>query len=185
MILRASSSDKMQGNNETLSINEIAQKAYDLAYEYEGKYGVCSQCVVLAVMEAFGGVDCEVFKSAFGFGGGIGNLSHLCGALSGGVMMISLAYGRELKNLATQTKEEKLKCHQMVRDLHTRFVHEYGSSECADVHMKLFGRTFNQWDDGDFQEFLRLGGHVDKCTRVTGNVARWTSEIIINNRMSP
>ncbi|MCJ7532746.1 MAG: C-GCAxxG-C-C family protein [Anaerolineales bacterium] len=165
--------------------NDIPKKAYDLAYEYESKYGVCSQCVVLAVMEAMGEVDSESFKAAFGFGGGIGNLSHTCGALSGGVMMISLAYGRELKNLATQTKEEKLKCHKMVRDLYTRFVHEYGSSECADVHMRLFGRTFNQWDDGDFQEFLRLGGHVDKCTRVAGNVARWTSEIIINNRISP
>jgi C_GCAxxG_C_C family probable redox protein len=136
-------------------------------------------------MEAFGGVDSEVFKSTFGFGGGIGNLSYLCGALSGGVMMISLAYGRELENLDTQTKEEKLKCHQMVRDLYTRFVQEYGSSECADVHMKLFGRKFNQWDDGDFQEFLRLGGHVDKCNGVAGNMARWTSEIIINNRISP
>jgi len=185
MILKASSSDKMQGNNEIPSVTNIAQKAYDLAYEYEGKYGVCSQCVVLAVMEAFGGVDSEVFKSTFGFGGGIGNLSYLCGALSGGVMMISLAYGRELENLDTQTKEEKLKCHQMVRDLYTRFVQEYGSSECADVHMKLFGRTFNQWDDGDFQEFLRLGGHVDKCNGVAGNMARWTSEIIINNRISP
>lgn len=164
---------------------EITQTAYDLGYEYEGKYGVCSQCVVLAVMEAMGEVNNEVFKSAFGFGGGIGNLSHTCGALLGGVMMISLEYGRELKNLAIQTKEEKLRCHRMVRDLYTRFVQEYGSSECADVHTKLFGRTFNQWDGDDFQEFLRLGGHVDKCTRVAGNVARWTSEIIINNRISP
>jgi C_GCAxxG_C_C family probable redox protein len=175
----------MQDNKETYPINKIALKAYDLAYEYEGKYGACSQCVVLAVMEAFGGVDSEVFKSAFGFGGGIGNLSHLCGALSGGVMMISIACGRELKNLSTQTEGQKRKCHEMVRDLYTRFVQEYGSSECAHVHMRLFGRTFNQWDDGDFQEFLRLGGHVDKCTRVAGNVARWTSEIIINNRISP
>jgi len=185
MILRASSSDEMQDNKETYPLNKIAQKAYDLAYEYEGKYGACSQCVVLAVMEAFGEVNREVFKSAFGFGGGIGNLSHTCGALSGGVMMISLEYGRELRNLATQTKEEKLNCHKMVRDLYTRFVYEYGSSECADVHMKLFGRTFNQWDAKDFQEFLRLGGHVDKCNGVAGNVARWTSEIIINNKISP
>jgi C_GCAxxG_C_C family probable redox protein len=184
MTLRASRADKMPGNNEIPSVTNIAQKAYDLAYEYEAKYGVCSQCVVLAVMEAFGDANSEVFKSAFGFGGGIGNLSHLCGALSGGVMMISLAYGRELKNLSTQTEGQKRKCHEMVRDLYTRFVQEYGSSECADVHMRLFGRTFNQLDDGDFQEFLRLGGHVDKCTRVAGNVARWTSEILIKNQIS-
>jgi hypothetical protein len=70
----------------------------------------------------------------------------------------------------------------MVRDLYTHFVEEYGSPECADVHFKPFGRKFNQWDEDDFQEFLRLGGHVDKCTRVAGNVASWTTEIIIDNK---
>ena len=170
----------MQDKDGGLPKKEILQKAFDLAYEYESKYGVCSQCVVLAVMETLGEVRNEVFKSAFGFGGGIGNLSHTCGALLGGVMMISLGYGRELNNLDKQTKEEKLRCHRMVRDLFTRFVQEYGSSECADVHSKLFGRTFNQWDGDDFQEFIRLGGHVDKCTRVAGNVACWTTEMLIN-----
>ena len=33
-------------------------------------------------------------------------------------------------------------------------------------------------DDNDFQEFLRLGGHDDKCTSVVGNVAKWTVEIL-------
>jgi C_GCAxxG_C_C family probable redox protein len=161
---------------------DLTKNAFDLAYEYESKYGVCSQCVVLAVMEALGKVNHDVFKSAFGFGGGIGNLSRTCGALLGGAMMISLEYGRDLKNLAVQTKEEKLRCHQMVRDLYSHFVEEYGSSECAEVHFKLFGRKFNQWDEDDFQEFLHLGGHIDKCTRVAGNVASWTTEIILKNK---
>jgi C_GCAxxG_C_C family probable redox protein len=161
----------MQETKAIVKNKELIHKSFDLAYDYESKYGACSQCVVLAVMETLGEVNQDVFKSAFGFGGGIGNLSRTCGALLGGAMMISLEYGRDLKNLAVQTKEEKLRCHQMVRDLYTHFVEEYGSPECADVHFKLFGRKFNQWDEDDFQEFLRLGGHVDKCTRVAGNVA--------------
>ncbi len=40
------------------------------------------------------------------------------------------------------------------------------------------GRTFNQWDDEEFEELLRLGGHEDKCTSVVGNVARWTTDIL-------
>lgn len=74
---------KIQDKNVVLSKNQIIQKAYKLAYEYESKYGDCSQCVVLAVMEGMGEVNNEVFKSAFGFGGGIGNLSYTCGALLG------------------------------------------------------------------------------------------------------
>ena len=157
---------------------DAAQKAYDLGYEYEGKYGACSQCTILAIMDALENRNSDVFKASFGFAGGVGNLSKMCGALTAGIMMISYAHGRELNNLSTQTEEEKRECMQMVRDLHDRYVEEYGSVECSDVHLKLFGRTFDQWDEEDFQEFLRLGGHVDKCTAVVGNVARWTVEIL-------
>jgi hypothetical protein len=66
----------------------------------------------------------------------------------------------------------------MVRDLHNIYLKEYGDIQCAMVHKKIFGRSFDQWDEEEFQEFLRLGGHVDKCTSVVGNVARWTVEIL-------
>jgi hypothetical protein len=69
----------------------------------------------------------------------------------------------------------------MVRDLVDIYQDEYGSIECADVHQKIFGRTFDQWDPDEFEEFLRLGGHIDKCTNVVGNVAKWTVEILIES----
>jgi C_GCAxxG_C_C family probable redox protein len=157
---------------------DATQKAYSFGYEYEGKYGACSQCTILAIMDALENRNSDVFKASFGFAGGVGNLSKMCGALIAGIMMISHEHGRELKNLSTQTEEEKRECMLFVKDLHDLYVEEYGSVECSDVHMKLFGRTFDQWDEEDFQEFLRLGGHVDKCTAVVGNVARWTVEIL-------
>jgi len=155
-------------NSEKKEINsniEIAQKANKLGYLYEKEYGACSQC-----------------KAAFGFAGGVGNMSKMCGAIAAGTMMISLEYGRELKNVATQTEEGKRECLRKVRKLLDQFVEEYESIECASVHMKLFGRTFNQWDENEFQEFLRLGGHDDKCTSVVGNVAKWTVEILTDNK---
>ena len=157
---------------------DAAQKAYGLGYEYEGKYGACSQCTILAIMDALENRNSDVFKASFGFAGGVGSLSKMCGALTAGIMMISYEHGRELKNLSTQTEEEKRECMQMVRDLHDRYVKEYGSVECSDVQRGRVGRTVEQWDEEDFQEFLQLGGHVDKCTVVVGNVARWTVEIL-------
>jgi C_GCAxxG_C_C family probable redox protein len=159
-------------------MSDTAQKAYQLGYSYEGKYGACSQCTILAIMDAMGERNADVFKASFGFAGGIGSLSKTCGALSAGIMAISLAHGRELRNLTTQTEEERRECLQMVRNIYDRYMDEYGTIECAQVHQKLFGRSFDQWDPAEFQEFLRLGGHVDKCTSVVGNVARWTVEIL-------
>jgi C_GCAxxG_C_C family probable redox protein len=165
-------------NAKDLSRAGTAQKAYDLGYEYEGKYGACPQCTILAIMDTLGRRNSDVFKASFGFAGGIAGLSKMCGALAAGIMMISLEHGRELANLTSQTEEERRECLQMVRDLHARYLEEYGSIKCADVHQKIFGRTFDQWDSQEFAEFLRLGGHVDKCTAVVGNVARWTLEIL-------
>jgi len=164
------------GNNHSKS--EKVQKAYQLGYAYEGNYGACSQCTILAIMDALGSRNHDIFKASFGFAGGIGSLSKTCGAFLAGVMMISFEHGRELEKISTQTEEEKRDCHQMVRDLHDRYINEYGSIKCAEVHQILFGRTFNQWDDAEFEEFLRLGGHEDKCTKVVGNVAKWTVELL-------
>ena len=159
-------------------MSKYAEKAYQLGYAYEAEHGACSQCTLLAIMDALGKRDAQVFRASFGFAGGIGSLSETCGALAAGVMMIGLEHGRKLEDLATQDEPEKRACTRMVRDLHARYLREYGSIRCADVHMQLFGRTFDQWDEAEFAEFLRLGGHVDKCTAVVGNVARWTVEIL-------
>ena len=79
------------------STREITQKAYNLGYTYEKQYGACSQCAILAIMDALGNRNEDLFKAAFGFAGGVGNMSKMCGALAAGTMMISLEYGRELK----------------------------------------------------------------------------------------
>jgi len=161
--------------------SETVQKAYQLGYEYEGKYGACSQCTLLAIMDAMDKRDSKIFQASFGFAGGMGSLSKTCGALSAGIMAISMEYGRELGNLTTQSEDDRHRCMQMVRELHNRFMQEYGDIQCSSVHQRIFGRTFDQWDKDEFQELLRLGAHVDKCTAVVGNVARWTVELILDS----
>jgi len=161
--------------------DDLPQIAYDHGFEYERKYGACSQCTTLAIMDALGQRDSRLFKASFGFAGGIASLSKTCGAFLAGVMAISLAYGRDLDHLTTTSEDDRRHCMQLIRDLHDRYLQEYGTLECAEVHRQIFGRSFNQWDPADFQEFLRLGGHVDKCTDVVGNVAYWTVEILTHH----
>lgn len=162
-----------------MSDQEFQEKAYKLAFEYESKYGNCPQCVITAISEIFSLNLEELFKSAHGLAGGLGlSGCGTCGALTGGVMVLSHFYGRDRKNF----EKRFLKSHKKAKELYDKFVEEFGGCTCHEVQEKLFGRSFNLWDKEDFIKFEEAGAHKDKCPKVTGEVAKWVSEILLNDR---
>jgi len=158
---------------------DVLERAYEIAFEYESKYGNCPQCVIAAIDDVFSLNLDELFKAAHGLAGGLGLSGHgTCGALSGGVMVLSRFYGRERANFS---KGRYLKSYQAAKSLHDRFVEEFGGCTCQEVQEKLFGRSFNLWDAEDFKRFEEAGRHKDKCPSVTGKVAKWVVEILSND----
>ena len=86
---------------------DIVERVEKLATKYEREFGGCSQCVVGALKEVIGGISDDVFKSATGLAGGIGVTgSNACGALTGGVMVLSMYKGREFLNFADPKKSD-------------------------------------------------------------------------------
>jgi len=157
---------------------ETAKKAYALAYEFEQKYGACSQCVLAALQETVGSIDDEVFKAAYALAGGSGKTGQgTCGALAGGMLAISAKYGRERADFETVRSTE---ASNLAKILYDRFVDEFGSPICAAVQEAIFGRSFDLWDPEERQAFEEAGGHRDKCPDVVGKAAMWTTEILLN-----
>ena len=158
------------------------KQAYDLGFKYEKEYYGCSQCVLLAIQDTFNLENETVFKSASGLAAGIGLLGSVCGALTGGVMALSLKYGRDLQAFKAGDPEGKrLKAYEKARQLYKRFEDEYRSVICKDIQKKIFGRSFNLNDPQDFKEFEEAGAHVDKCPGVVGRAAQWVAEIILED----
>jgi len=159
---------------------EILEKVYNLAYKYEAERGSCPQCVYSAIMETLDIGDPHTVKAADALAGGTAlSTEGTCGALVGGLMAISSVVGRTYEDFSAN--EGKRRVFQISKKLYDRFIEEYGSPLCKDIHMKLFGRTFDFFDPKEYDEFEKMGAHVDKCTSVSGNVARWTAEIILDN----
>jgi C_GCAxxG_C_C family probable redox protein len=104
-------------------------EAYERASAYLLKGFNCAQSVLLTMQELFGYPDDLVLKAATGFGGGIGNIGSLCGALSGGVMTIGLKYGRwRLEQTA-----EKERTYLLCAEWFERFRRRFGSANCFDI----------------------------------------------------
>ena|SRR5665648_20801 len=154
-----------------------------LAIKNEREYGGCSQCVVAAFKESTDRISDDVFKAATGLAGGIGITGKTCcGAITGGIMVLSTYLGREYNNFKDPNKI-RFETFKMSKELVNRFEAEYGTVVCDEIKKKIMGRTFNLWDEKEYEEFLAAGGHDDKCPLVCGNAAKWVAEILVEKEL--
>ena len=162
------------------SKNEILEKIYNLAFKYEAERGSCPQCVLAALYETLGVGDPKTIQAADSMAGGTSlSTKGTCGALVGGLLAIGSVVGRTYENFSKG--EHKRRVFQYSKRLYDKFVKEYDSPVCKDIHLKLFGRSFNLLSPTDYGEFEKAGAHIDKCPDVSAKTAKWTAEILIDD----
>lgn len=90
---------------------------------------------MLAVGEhLWGEVDDHTRRLTTGLAGGLGcGYQELCGALSGGALLIGALYGR------TAPDQDDSECNRLVCLYRERFVEELGTSRCFDLRESGFG----------------------------------------------
>jgi C_GCAxxG_C_C family probable redox protein len=160
------------------SAEEIAQQAYDLGFEYEGKYHHCAQSVIAAVQEALDMRDEAVLRAATGLAGGAGLSGEgSCGAFAGGAMLFGQVFGRGRDELDDRDADDK--AYELTHELYQRFIEQYGSCVCRGVQAAIFGRSFDLLNPQDKEAFDVAGAHADKCTRVVGTAAQWIAEMVL------
>ena len=158
---------------------EILEEVYNRAFKYEAERGSCPQCVLSAIMEVLDVGDPITVQAVDAMAGGTAlSTEGTCGALVGGLIAISSIVGRTYKDFSAGERKRRVFLYS--KKLYDKFVEEYGSPICKDVHKKLFGRSFKLLDPKEYQEFEKAGAHIDKCPSVSGNVAKWAAEIILD-----
>jgi C_GCAxxG_C_C family probable redox protein len=98
----------------------------------------CSQSVLLAMSEHWGLENNLVPKIATGFGGGIGRCGSVCGALTGGVMALSIRYGTN-----EPSAEKRLQTYELSRKFFEQFEKRNNGVLCRD----LIGYTLSNPDE--------------------------------------
>lgn len=159
---------------------DLRERVAKLAYQYEQEFGGCSQAVVGAFKNVLGSISDDTFKAATGFAGGIGLTGNTCGAVSGGIIVLSTYMGRDYQEFA-DTDGKRFDSFRLAKELVNRFESEYGSAACCKIQEKIIGRSYDIWTERD--EFLAAGGHDDKCPSVCANAARWIVEILNENEL--
>ena len=82
----------------------------------------------------WGQVDNQVQRATSGLSGGVGGThEELCGALSGGVLIIGALHGRVLAD------DDDSYCQDLSARYRERFVQKFGTTRCADLRESTYG----------------------------------------------
>ncbi len=162
------------------SKEEILELAFTTGKRNELTCGGCPQTTLSGIFTALDIEADDVFKAATGLADGVGLTGDgQCGALSGGVLALGYLFGREKKDFGDMLA--LLPASQLSKTLHDRFVEKYGTCRCADIQHSFFGRFFNLYDPAEMQAAMEAG-MFDKCSTLVGEVAKMTTEIILEEQ---
>jgi C_GCAxxG_C_C family probable redox protein len=162
-----------------VEVEGLVEKVGRLAHYHEHVYHGCAQCVLKALQDSLSLGDNLTFKAASALAGGVARMGETCGALLGGIMAISLAYGRDRLEETTISKGY-LKAITLSIRFFEKFKEEFESIKCTDIQEKLFGRSFDLKKEEDRKEFVEAGGYEPGgCPKVVKKAAMLAAEIIL------
>ncbi|MBP3339251.1 MAG: C_GCAxxG_C_C family protein [Lachnospiraceae bacterium] len=132
----------------------------------------CSQAVILAFSDKYDIEETTAVKLASSFGGGMGRMREVCGAVSGMFMVAGLLYGYD----DPKAKEEKADHYARIQKLAAEFTKINGSIVCRE----LLGLTQKK-DDPTPSE--RTAEYYKKrpCEQLVGIAAAIMEDYINNN----
>lgn len=152
-------------NTEEFTKQELLDQIQALAEEkFRAGTFFCSESVVSVLNQYMDyPYSEEVVRLASSFPIGMGKAQCLCGAVSGGQMILGMAYGR------TEGQPMDPKMFPVAKGLHDHVVKDYGATCCRVIT--------RQWNGDDFASPERKA----HCIHITGDVARWVAERLIDD----
>lgn len=141
----------------------------ELADSYHERGFSCAQSVLGAFCRDFGLEDKTALLLAGGFGSGMGRLCQVCGALTGGFMVLGLRHGRWQEG--PEHSQDTEETYRLVRLLAARFEERNGSLLCRE----LLGLDLN--DPVQRQKAIDEGIFKTRCAGYVRDVVDMLDEI--------
>ncbi|MCB0806907.1 MAG: C_GCAxxG_C_C family protein [Bacteroidales bacterium] len=128
----------------------------------------CAESVLKAVAD-YSGIQSDLIpRIATGFNGGLSNTDGYCGAVTGAILAINIAYGRD------HSHQSRDKNYEAVQEFIKRFREKFGAISCRGLTGVDLGSEEGQ------HRYAILNTH-SKCSEFVGEATRMVLEITENN----
>lgn len=146
-----------------MKIEEIEEAAVS----YFNNGFLCSEAVLMAVTEAYSIQSPLIPAIATAFGSGLSRTNSTCGALSGGILALSLLNNRTLQ------KEPYAELYTTIATLKNNFINRFSTTECSDI----LGFSLSDTDASE-----KFAAHKCKETRCNACVKAVAHDVVTLNQ---
>lgn len=159
--------------NRTIMTEQELNQRVDRAVDYFMQGYGCCQSVVAAFSDLYGMDEEMALKVGAGFGGGVGRLRMMCGAVSGLVVLAGLDCGET----DGSNREGKSACYKVVQDLLEQFKQANGSIICAEIlglqgHEKAVSTYEASPRTAEYYKTRPCAAKVESAARIFANYLR-------------
>jgi C_GCAxxG_C_C family probable redox protein len=156
----AASESEYEGDRRPM-IDDAAQRSRALFSS--GYY--CAESVLMAVAEVHNVESDVIPRIATGFCSGVARTSGQCGAISGAIMGLGLAIGRDSPEKSVE------ETYALVRELIERFEGKFGSRNCQQL-------TGCDLSTSEGQEWFRKNNVIDRCYQYAEEATRIVLQLL-------
>lgn len=162
----------MEPSTTILTDEELERRVALAVDHFMAGYGCC-QSVVAAFADLYGLDDTLAKKIAAGFGGGVGRLRMMCGAVSAIVMLVGLDCGQT----EGSDRDGKSACYKVVQQLLAQSEAENGSLICAEIlglkgHQKASGSYVASARTAEYYRTRPCAAKVESAARIFAGYLR-------------
>ena len=152
-----------------ISKRALKKQARKKAYDYELECHGCSQAVLLTFQELLGLEDELTFKAAGPLCAGLG-MGKTCGALTGGIMVLGMKYGRPRIQDGLNGLFPGM---GVAQRLVQRFEQEFGTTVCSEIS------KIDDWTDLEaVMQAVNNPEFIEREAEVVGKTAEMVAELI-------
>ena len=142
-----------------------------LASQYHDRGYGCAQAVLATFAEDYGMSEEMALRISTGFGSGMGRMCDVCGALTGGFMVLGLKYGKVVTD-GTKYGNDTETTYRKVRELADKFKEIHGVIDCRE----LIGHDLN--NDQERAKVVEQGLFKTTCGKCILDVVGLLEEIL-------
>ena len=152
--------------------SELKEDLKKRAFETEMTYHGCAQAVLKPFLDIFEVDNVPVMKATGPFSGGLALTGNNCGALTGGLIVLGLVFGRED---VKEGMEGILAGVRPMRKLVRYFEEKHKTVDCRDITKTDIS------DPIKGPEYFDHGG-LEKCANMIADVAAFVGEILYDEK---
>ncbi|MBR3060117.1 MAG: C_GCAxxG_C_C family protein [Oscillospiraceae bacterium] len=158
---------------------EIIDLCAKAAKEAQIRDDVCSRSVLVG-LKAYFDIPEDLIRASSNLCGGAGAASGSCGTYTCGQLALGLKYNH--------TPEEELENPELFdvtsgkfMEFRDRFMKEFGTTLCPEIHKQVFGRAYIYYKPEDAAEYFKITDHHIRCAETVERATRLIAAMLLED----